>query len=65
VQVHIHNAAMLYYYLWFNSSIMNETQPPSAEMNPSASIRIYEQQSSCMVTISQVLLLYEQITVMY
>jgi len=43
---------------------MHETQPPSAEINPSASIRIYEQQSSCMVTISQVLL-YEQITVMY
>jgi hypothetical protein len=33
---------------------MHETQPPSAEMNSSATIKVYEQQSSCMVTISQV-----------
>jgi len=35
---------------------MHKTQQLSAEMNLSATLKIYEQLSSCVVTISQVLL---------
>jgi len=35
---------------------MRKTQPLSAEMNPTTTLKTYEQLSSCVVTSSQVLL---------
>jgi len=35
---------------------MHKTQSSSTEMNPSATLRIYDQLSSCVVKISQVFL---------